>query len=106
MPDLASVLRTLANLAPQGSNAPNNLGEQTQFPEPLVRPQPVQQPWSQSEEILRARIPEKQAAQKPLDPAAILDWSTGLRCVMRTVAIHDNVIKEIRRVCIFHLWRL
>lgn len=106
VPDLASVLRTLANLAPQNYNN-THVEEQTQRPvEPVTvpRPQPVQQAWSQSEEILRARPPEKQAAHKPLDPATILDWSTGLRCVMKTVAIHDNIIKEIRRVCIFPLF--
>jgi hypothetical protein len=35
---------------------------------------------------------------KIIDPATITDWSSGLRCVMKTVAAHENIIKEIRRV--------
>ncbi|PQE12618.1 ATP synthase subunit beta protein [Rutstroemia sp. NJR-2017a BBW] len=35
---------------------------------------------------------------KVVDPATIIEWSAGLRCVMRTVAKHDQVLQEIRKM--------
>jgi len=39
--------------------------------------------------------------RKVVDPATIVEWSAGLRCVMRTVAKHDQMIYEIRKVSSF-----
>lgn len=33
-----------------------------------------------------------------MDPATIIDWSSGLRCVMKTVAKHENVLQEVRKM--------
>jgi hypothetical protein len=91
VPDLASVLKTLASFA-----APS---PQTQRLSPHPQPQnPSRAPAPAS------RGPEPPAAvpaPKLIDPATIIDWSSGLRCVMKTVAAHENIIKEIRRVSFF-----
>jgi len=39
--------------------------------------------------------------RKVVDPATIVDWPAGLRCVMRTVGKHDQMIHEIRRVSFY-----
>lgn len=77
-PDLASVLKTLASLAPQN-----------QQQAPLIV-------WPQSTQANHNTTPAGGA--KVIDPATILDWSSGLRCVMKTVAKHDGILHEIRRV--------
>jgi len=88
VPDLASVLKTLASFAPP---APQNHGLS---PHPQPRhPSSAQAPASKSSEA-RPAVP----APKLIDPATITDWSSGLRCVMKTVAAHESIIKEIRRV--------
>lgn len=38
-----------------------------------------------------------------VDPATIIDWPTGLRCVMKTVTMNEKVIAEIKKVCDFRL---
>jgi hypothetical protein len=96
VPDLASVLKTLASLAPQSQQQDithyqrsQNLGQAAQ-----------QWPLPQAERNdIRA-----EAAIKPrvIDPATIIDWSSGLKCVMKTIASHENVIKEIRRVRLYY----
>ena len=46
------------------------------------------------------RMKEKEMQrQRDIDPATIIDWPTGLKCVMRTVAMNEKVISEIRKVC-------
>jgi hypothetical protein len=89
LPDLDSVLKTLASFTtPQNQQhqripqtAPPHAGhfQGQQQTAPLERAAPV---------------PEK----KLIDPATITDWSSGLRCVMKTVAAHEDIIREIRRV--------
>jgi hypothetical protein len=89
IPDLASVLKTLASLAPQGQQP--NIAPSEAFPH--------------SSESSRAPPPSLKSASVPgsklIDPATIVDWSSGLRCVVKTIAAHDNIIKEIRRVSWF-----
>jgi hypothetical protein len=92
VPDLASVLKTLASLAPQSQQQgiahhqhTQNLNQAAeQLPPPHVQRNNV----------------GAEAGTKPrvIDPATIIDWPSGLKCVMKTVVSHENVIKEIRRV--------
>lgn len=45
------------------------------------------------------RMKEKEAQRRGgVDPATIIDWPTGLRCVMKTVAMNEKVISEIKKV--------
>jgi hypothetical protein len=89
LPDLDSVLKTLASFT-----TPQNQQHQgiSQTALPHAGHFQVQQQTAPLERA--APVPEK----KLIDPATITDWSSGLRCVMKTVAAHENVIKEIRRV--------
>jgi len=90
VPDLASVLKTLASFAPQ---------TQRQSPQPQPQnPSVAQAPTSRGLDT-----PPAVPTPKIIDPATITDWSSGLRCVMKTVAAHDNIIKEIRRVCCYSI---
>ena len=90
LPDLNSVLQTLASITgPQ--NQPQQ-GIVSQASAPLSGH--VQ---GQQQTAAAGPGPEK----KIIDPATITDWSSGLRCVMKTVAAHENIIKEIRRVSRF-----
>lgn len=40
-----------------------------------------------------------QPARILIDPATIVDWSSGLKCVMRIVAKHEGMLNDIRKVC-------
>jgi len=92
VPDLQSVLQTLASLAPQ--TAPNAaLGQYPPHPQDFQR-QPLQTLQSQPQISPPAKAPE----QKGPDPTVIIDWSSGLRCVMKTVVANDDITKEIRRM--------
>ena len=98
VPDLASVLQTLAGLAqsqqpfPPSNQSLSNEGVQqpwaTTYPMTYPHPPPVSQ-----------QTPVKQPT-KVIDPATIIDWPAGLRCVMKTVAKHDKLLFDIRKVCL------
>jgi len=94
IPDLASVLRTLAGLSQyqQGGQQPPSQPPQQQNAISHVAPQPTRQA------LPRSYTPPLVNAPKVVDPATILDWSSGLRCVMKTVAKHENVLQEVRKV--------
>ena len=103
-PDLASILRTLASLAPQNQHPQPQNSTQDHPTSLLPRANEPQQPeWQQ----IPAQIPPATQASRPLDvpktvdPATIIDWSAGLRCIMKTVAKHENIIPDIRRVLFF-----
>jgi len=89
VPDLQSVLQTLASLAPQAA-------AQGQYPphRPGFQGHPFQSLQSQPQISPPAKAPE----QKGPDPTVIIDWSSGLRSVMKTVAANDDITKEIRRM--------
>ncbi|KIN02009.1 hypothetical protein OIDMADRAFT_18778 [Oidiodendron maius Zn] len=87
-PDLASVLKTLAGLAPQNQQQ-GYVTHQIHQQAPLIA-------WPQSTQANHNPTPVSGA--KVIDPATILDWSSGLRCVMKTVAKHDSILHEIRRM--------
>jgi hypothetical protein len=95
-PDLASILKTLASLAPQTQQ------QQVSLPKP--DPFPAQQVWQQS--VAQATqppctpTPSTSTAKNVVDPATIIDWSAGLRCVMKQVTQHESIIQDIRRVCL------
>jgi hypothetical protein len=58
--------------------------------------QPNQQSWNQRPEY--GHQPPPQQAKNLVDPSTIIEWSAGLRCVMKTVAKNENIVKEIQRV--------
>jgi hypothetical protein len=87
-PDLASVLKTLAGLAPQNQQQ----GPVTH----QVHQQQAPQAWSQNAQAYHNTT--LAGGPKVIDPATIIDWPAGLRCVMKTVAKHENILHDIRRV--------
>jgi hypothetical protein len=91
VPDLASVLKTLASLAPQGQQQGITHHQQIQNISQAAQQWPPQIPQND------VRV-ESGTKPRVIDPATIIDWPSGLKCVMKTVASHENVIKEIRRV--------
>jgi hypothetical protein len=114
-PDLASILRTLTALQNQHPVQPSIQSTQTQ---PHIAPPaqvqlsqqyahvaqaqgtPIQQPWQQhgqpnSENSVH---PQANPAKVLIDPATIIDWSSGLKCVMRTIAKHESMLQDIRKV--------
>lgn len=139
-PDLASVLRTLASLAPSTqqligqqpihlqaqplsfssqvpSEATPNFGHQTDqqtWPEGSTTPpyepppahafasqynqQTIQHSWNQTTEYNPQGPPTSYQPKNVIDPSTIIEWSAGLRCVMKTVAKNENIVSEIRRV--------
>jgi len=136
-PDLASVLRTLASLAPstqhligqqpihvqaQASSfssqappqaAPNfgHQADQQSWPEGSTTPpyepppahafasqykqQPSQHSWNQTTEYNPQSPPPSHQPKHVVDPSTIIEWSAGLRCVMKTVAKNENIVAEI-----------
>jgi hypothetical protein len=97
-PDLASILKTLASLAPQnqqqqGHQATQEHQADSYSPPPAQPPQQVWQPQAQAR-------PSSTLVNAPklIDPTTIVDWPSGLKCVMRTVAKHEKMLHEIRRV--------
>lgn len=100
-PDLASVLSILAGLTPQTQNlltqAPSTPSIAAQAPQasPQQTWQPTAPPPPRSTTTPTEPPP---SAVKLVDPATIIEWSSGLRCVMKTVAKHDTMLLEIRRV--------
>jgi hypothetical protein len=105
-PDLASILKTLADLTPQNNQQQAQTQVQPQLQPPLhTQAEPsreFQQAWQQ--ELQKASQPRSttptNAPLKVVDPASIIEWSAGLRCAMKTVAKHDHIINEIRKVCV------
>ena len=96
-PDLASILKTLASLAPQAQQQQVQPPPQ---PHPLPTPFPAEQVWQQSlaQATQPSYTPIPSAAPKVVDPATIIEWSAGLRCVMKQVAKHESILQDVRRV--------
>ncbi len=124
-PDLASVLRTLAAYAPPNPSQPPAVApitstqpeeelEEGEYEPPDISGQGTQQPEGHPYTVQANRAPRQPhptpqhqydplppaKANKPpsIDPATIIDWSTGLKCVMRTVAQSDAIMARIRKV--------
>lgn len=109
-PDLASILRTLASL--QSQNQQTQVETTTQLPSTAQTPVEVQpyqpelqnyqiapQVWPKPEEIIPSRSTTPPGLPKNhVDPATIIDWSSGLRCVMKVVGKNENIVEEIKRV--------
>ncbi|KAG4435759.1 hypothetical protein IFR05_008773 [Cadophora sp. M221] len=99
-PDLASILRTLAGLAPQSQPQQDQPVIHSLVPSHFEQPQ---QSWAPNAEqvssIPRSTTPTEPPPQKNVvDPATIIEWSAGLRCVMKTVARHESVLNDIRKM--------
>ncbi|PMD55787.1 uncharacterized protein K444DRAFT_536848 [Hyaloscypha bicolor E] len=96
-PDLASILKTLASLAPQAQQQQVQPPPQ---PHPLPTPFPAEQVWQQSlvQATQPSHTPTPSAAPKVVDPATIIEWSAGLRCVMKQVAKHESILQDVRRM--------
>jgi hypothetical protein len=88
-PDLASVLKTLAGLTPQSQKQEHITQQAHQQVPSQIWPPNTQANYNTT-------IPA--SGTKVIDPATIIDWSAGLRCVMKTVARHESMLHEIRRV--------
>lgn len=99
-PDLASILKTLAGLAPQSQ--PQQSQSPTQrHPLPTPEPFPAQQVWQQG--IAQGSRPSRTPTpsdnpKNAVDPATIIEWSAGLRCVMKQVAQHESILQDVRRM--------
>lgn len=114
-PDLASVMEILANLAKaknQQQAQPSMQTSSAQTPDITSHGQAIQhqqQPQPQWSQSAAPSTTHRESGQlqahvqsinhsKAVDPATIIDWSAGLRCVMRTLNKHDHVLQEIRKV--------
>ncbi|KAF7911631.1 hypothetical protein BELL_0511g00020 [Botrytis elliptica] len=117
-PDLASVMEILANLAkaknqqqaqPSTQIASAQTPDITSHGQAIQQQQQQQQPQPQWSQSAAPSIPHRESGQlqaqvqsinnsKAVDPATIIDWSAGLRCVMRTMNKHDYVLQEIRKM--------
>ena len=101
-PDLASVLRTLAGLAhpatqPDSQESPQDYS--TPFL-PQTNDQPAQSAWQKtpSQVPLEPQVSTTLNTQKTVDPATIIDWKAGLRCMILTIGKHESILHDIRRV--------
>jgi hypothetical protein len=96
-PDLASILKTLAGLTPQTQQQQAQPAPQQH---PLPAPFPAEQVWQQSlaQATQPSRTPTPSSTPKVVDPATIIEWSAGLRCVMKQVANHESILQDVRRV--------
>ncbi|KAN0117576.1 Protein of unknown function (DUF2458) domain containing protein [Hyaloscypha variabilis] len=97
-PDLASILKTLAGLTPQAQQQQSQPQPQQQHP--LSTPFPAEQVWQQS--LAQATQPSRTSTPpvvpKAFDPSTIIEWSAGLRCVMKQVAKHESILQDVRRM--------
>ncbi|KAM0141486.1 hypothetical protein ACHAP3_002351 [Botrytis cinerea] len=111
-PDLASVMEILANLAKAKNHQQAQPSTQTasaQTPDVTSHGQAIQQQRQQWSQSVAPPMTHRESGQlqaqvqsinnpKAVDPATIIDWSAGLRCVMRTMNKHDHVLQEIRKM--------
>jgi hypothetical protein len=88
VPDLASILRTLAALTPQQSTP--------QLQHYATPPTDIHQ--ANPNQLRSQQATSTSEKPKLIDPATIMEWSSALRCVMKTVAANDTILAEIRRV--------
>ncbi|RFU27589.1 hypothetical protein B7463_g8764, partial [Scytalidium lignicola] len=104
-PDLASVLRTLASLTPQSQQQNGQNGQQNvqnvQYPRNHLQTQPPPQPPQPA--VMATPTPPLGRTPTPttatvVDPATITEWSTGLRCVMKTVSKNETILQEIKKM--------
>ncbi|KAH8663005.1 hypothetical protein BGZ60DRAFT_79185 [Tricladium varicosporioides] len=102
-PDLATILKTLAGLTPQAQISP-------QQSQPSL-PAPVQQPTEEQKHFQRALQEQLDAhasggpyaaptnnGPKLVDPATIIEWETGAKCVRKTVLGREDAVNDIRRM--------
>lgn len=115
VPDLASVLATLARLAParsqQAQQQPiavpqHHLGQPYRPPASqgygfseespaMIAPRPIH---SVDDGYDPAAIPQHRSPPSLIDPATITEWSQGLRCVSKIASDNPNFKVAIRKV--------
>lgn len=69
-------------------NAPAPVSQLTRVERPTLFPSQVERP----------RSGDSRKATPPTDPATILDWSLGLRCVAKIAALNPDFEPTIRKV--------
>ena len=115
-PDLASILKTLSDLNQSNQQSIVQLAQRDyQLPlqhlqstphhhyyEPPQERQPQRcaEQWLESSQrtVQALRPSQARTPVKVVDPSTIVEWSAGLRCVMRTVAQHEQLLSEVRKV--------
>lgn len=111
-PDLATVLQTLAQFVPRPSNTPalpsnglTHVNFQDVPEDPRLRHRQAATTERKESTTLGSLngsldhsrpLPGKEP--RPIDPATITDWPSGLRCVMRTVGRNDASLARIKKV--------
>ena len=104
VPDLASILATLARYTPGA--LPTSTPPQAQPPVVNRPPETSQGPHALALEansppsLLSTKDKERSNAPSPpvIDPATILDWPAALRCVTKTVGRNDQAIVRIKKM--------
>jgi len=100
-PNLASILKTLADLNSQNTQPISQPQPQSAVQTQVQPSSAFQHAWQQELDIAsqgpKPSTPVN-ASLNVVEPASIIEWSAGLRCVMKTVAKHDGMIGEIRRM--------
>ena len=92
--DLASLLATLAQFAPPGqAQTPASTLYRTSQLRPEAALNVVEDPRL-STSSSRTPVPDKNV----IDPAAITEWSSGLRCVSKIAAQNQTFAASIREV--------
>ncbi|KAG9233870.1 hypothetical protein BJ875DRAFT_30934 [Amylocarpus encephaloides] len=126
-PNLASILAGLASIAPQAQSqeqpqlsfhdtshsqeyTPAQPQDQARYPQNQNAQHEAQVPPTNDayNQILQQQLNEaSRTSQAPalaatptkmVDPATIIEWSAGLRCLLKTVARHEHVLNDIRRM--------
>jgi len=101
-PDLASVLKTLAGLTSQNqygqATLPSHQEHQPSAQAPQVTPALLERCAQGTPPTASRPECSDPVYHNTVDPATITEWSAGLRCLMKTVAKHESILQEIRRM--------
>ena len=101
-PDLQSILATLSQYVPQSTNAspPVQANADIYHPPQAVAPQ-LQAPERPHDSRLKPQNRSATASPKPkpmVDPATIITWQEGLRCVTKIAGQNAKFSVSIRKV--------
>lgn len=61
-----------------------------------------QQQHNLQQNFVKQKMDEQQNQPKIVDPATIIEWPAGLRCVMKIATQNENIVREIKKV-LYHL---
>lgn len=109
-PDLASILRALQESS-QRQKAENQAQAQLGAQQPCQPPQqrsttppcPPPEHLQQPPHVRASHIAPPLHQPKIVDPATIIEWAAGLRCVVRTITGREEIMQEIRKVAFVFL---